>query len=303
MMLMGGIGLLAAAIPVATARATRRGSRCLQIGCRGQPRRRQGATSSRTNSTARRARRPTRRSGNSRRSESPWKTRRSWELPENVGQYRDDRRNVYLDGKSNLVFHAAKDGNTYYSGKLFGKWRGGIGHTWEARIKLDCLTPGCWPAWYMANNNPVNGGEVDVMEWYGNGNWAAGTAVHAKLNGGEHVSQKITVDSAWHTWRVTWDDAGMRFWKDYTDGAQPYFNVPANSLPDWQFNDPGYQLFPVMDLAVAGSGGGDPGRGDVSGQHADRLRTRLVGVPGEHPLNSGETRSPTHPPSARGPAC
>ncbi|MCW2520557.1 MAG: beta-glucanase/beta-glucan synthetase, partial [Mycobacterium sp.] len=26
-----------------------------------------------------------------------------WELPENVGQYRDDRRNVYLDGKSNLV--------------------------------------------------------------------------------------------------------------------------------------------------------------------------------------------------------
>ena len=51
-----------------------------------------------------------------------------WELPENVGQYRDDRRNVYLDGKSNLVFHAAKDGKTYYSGKVFGKFRGGIGH-------------------------------------------------------------------------------------------------------------------------------------------------------------------------------
>ena len=29
-----------------------------------------------------------------------------WELPENVGQYRDDRRNVYLDGKSNLVIKA-----------------------------------------------------------------------------------------------------------------------------------------------------------------------------------------------------
>ena len=68
------------------------------------------------------------------------------------------------------------------------------------------------------------------MEWYGNGHWAAGTAVHAKLNGGEHVSQGITVDSGWHTWRVQWDDAGMRFWKDYTDGAQPYFNAPANSL-------------------------------------------------------------------------
>jgi len=184
-----------------------------------------------------------------------------WELPENVGQYRDDRRNLYVDGKSNLVLHAAKDGNTYYSGKVLGKWRGGIGHTWEARIKLNCLTPGCWPAWYMANNSPVNGGEVDLMEWYGNGHWAAGTAVHAKLNGGEHVSHGITVDSGWHTWRVQWDDAGMRFWEDYVDGAQPYFDVPANSLPDWQFNEPGYQMFPILGLAVAGSGGGDPGPG------------------------------------------
>ena len=92
-----------------------------------------------------------------------------WELPQNVGQYRDDRRNMFLDGQSNLVFRAAKDGDTYFSGKLFGEYRGPIGTTWEARIKLNCLTPGCWPAWYLANNNPVNGGEVDIMEWYGNG--------------------------------------------------------------------------------------------------------------------------------------
>ena len=184
-----------------------------------------------------------------------------WELPENVGQYRDDRRNLFVDGKSNLVLRAAKDGKTYYSGKVFGKFRGGIGHTWEARVKLNCLTPGCWPAWYMANNNPDNGGEVDLMEWYGNGNWAAGTTVHGNLNGGEHVSQGITLDSAWHTWRVQWDEAGMRFWKDYVDGAQPYFDVPAGSLPDWQFNDPGYQMYPILGLAVAGSGGGDPGPG------------------------------------------
>ena len=65
-----------------------------------------------------------------------------WELPGNVGQYRDDRRNLFLDGKSNLVIRAAKDGDTYYSGKLFGKYRGGINTTWEARIKLNCLTPG-----------------------------------------------------------------------------------------------------------------------------------------------------------------
>ncbi|HZQ33190.1 MAG TPA: glycoside hydrolase family 16 protein [Mycobacterium sp.] len=184
-----------------------------------------------------------------------------WELPEHVGQYRDDRRNLFLDGNSNLVIRAAKDGNTFYSGKIFGKWTGGIGHTWEARIKLNCLTAGCWPAWYLSNDNPANGGEVDIMEWYGNGNWAAGTAVHAKLNGGEHVSHTISPDSGWHTWRCQWDDAGMRFWKDYADGAAPYFDVAAHSLPDWQFNDPGYQMSPILDLAVAGSGGGDPGPG------------------------------------------
>jgi beta-glucanase (GH16 family) len=184
-----------------------------------------------------------------------------WELPGNIGQYRDDRRNLFLDGNSNLVIRAAKEGSTYYSGKIFGNWRGGIGHTWEARIKLNCLTAGCWPAWYISNNDPSNGGELDVMEWYGNGNWAPGTTVHANLNGGNHVSKRIAVDSAWHTWRCQWDDAGIRFWEDYVDGAPPYFDVPANSLPGWQFNDPGYQMFPVLDLAVAGSGGGDPGSG------------------------------------------
>ena len=47
-----------------------------------------------------------------------------WERPENIGQYRDDRRNVFLDGESNLVLRAAKDGSTYYSLSL---WRGGVG--------------------------------------------------------------------------------------------------------------------------------------------------------------------------------
>jgi hypothetical protein len=53
----------------------------------------------------------------------------------------------------------------------------------------------------LSNDNPVNGGEVDVLEWYGNGNWPAGTTVHAKLNGGEHATHQIAVDSGWHTWR------------------------------------------------------------------------------------------------------
>ena len=151
-----------------------------------------------------------------------------WELPENVGQYRDDRRNVYRrrqvqprlprrQGRQHLSTAARSSASSAAESATTGK----------PGSSATASPPGAWPAWYLANNSPVNGGEVDIMEWYGNGKWAAGTAVHAKLNGGEHVSQTITVDSAWHTWRVQWDDAGMRFWKDYTDGAAPYFTCRA----------------------------------------------------------------------------
>ena len=56
-------------------------------------------------------------------------------------------------------------------------------------------------------------------------------------------------------------EAGLHFWKDPVDWAPPYFDVPAFSMPSWPFNDPGYQMFPVLNLAVAGSGGGDPSTG------------------------------------------
>ena len=140
----------------------------------------------------------------------------------------------------------------------FLPWRGGVGTTWEARIKLNCLTAGAWPAYWLGNEDQ---GEIDVVEWYGNGSWPSATTVHARANGGEWKTHNMAVDSGWHTWRCQWDDAGIRFWKDYVDGAQPYFDVPASSLPDWPFNRPGYTVFPVFNLAVAGSGGAAPSLG------------------------------------------
>ena len=85
------------------------------------------------------------------RAREPMKDPTYWELPEHVRQYRDDRQNVFLDGNSNLVIRAAKDGPTFYSGRLTSNWRGGVGHNWEARIKLDCLTPARGPpgGWEM----------------------------------------------------------------------------------------------------------------------------------------------------------
>lgn len=184
-----------------------------------------------------------------------------WDRPENMGRYRDDRQNVFLDGNSNLVIRATQEGPIYYGGKVQSPWRGGIGHTWEARVKLDCLTPGAWPAWWLLNDDPGQGGEIDLLEWFGNGGWAPGTTVHASLDGTRAANIPTDVDTEWHTWRCQWDVAGMRFWKDYTDGAAPYFEVQAGSIEGWPFNRPGYSMFPIFNLAVSGSGGGDPSAG------------------------------------------
>jgi hypothetical protein len=182
-------------------------------------------------------------------------------FPPVQGLYRDDRRNVFLDGNSNLVLLATNEFGQYYGGKLRGNWRGMINTTWEARIKLDCLTTGAWPAYC----------EVDLFEWYGNGNWAPGTTVHAASNGKTWEGKSIPglVDGAWHTWRMRWDQDGFKFWRDYVDGAKPYFSVPPKPIqvsgrPDdwrWPFNNPGYWLSPMFTLAVGGVGGGDPNLG------------------------------------------
>ena len=49
-------------------------------------------------------------------------------FPPVVGHYRDDRRNVFLDGNSNLVLLATQEGDQYFTGKLQGNWRGMINH-------------------------------------------------------------------------------------------------------------------------------------------------------------------------------
>jgi Glycosyl hydrolases family 16 len=180
--------------------------------------------------------------------------------------------NVFLDGNSNLVLQASRQGDQYFTGKLRGNWRGPINTTWEARIKLDCLYPGLWPSFWTVNEDPQPDGEVDLFEWYGNGEWAPGTTVHAASNGKTWEGKSIPgmVDDAWHTWRMRWDEEGFKFWRDYVDGAKPYFSVPPKPIhvfgapPEdkrWPFGNPGYWLSPMFTLAVGGVGAGDPAAG------------------------------------------
>jgi hypothetical protein len=184
------------------------------------------------------------------------------------GIYRDDRRNVFLDGNSNLVLCATQEMGTYYSGKLRGNFHSMINQTWEARIKLDCLFPGLWSAFWGVNEDPMPDGEVDIFEWYGNGDWAPGTTVHAASNGKTWEGKSIPglVDGGWHTWQMHWADDGFHFSRD---GA-PYFSVPNKPIkvhggaPDdfrWPFNNPGYWMTPMFTLAVGGVGAGDPALG------------------------------------------
>jgi hypothetical protein len=86
--------------------------------------------------------------------------------------------------------------------------------------------------------------------------------VHARLDGTSFATDPHPIDSGWHTWRMTWQPTGMYFWKDYAPGQEPFFTVPANSLDDWPFNDPGYTLAPVFNLAIGGSGGREPAGGN-----------------------------------------
>ena len=216
-----------------------------------------------------------------------------WDRPENMGQYRNDRRNVFLDGKSNLVIRATKENGKYFSGKLTGTWRGGIGLTWEARVKFDCLTLGCWPAWWLLNNDPVRGGEIDLVEWYGNGSWPSGSTVHARLDGTSFATQPFDVDSAWHVWRCTWNDAGMYFWRDYVDGHGAVLHRSGELARRLAVQRPGLPAVPDAQPGGRRLGRRRSRRRHVSGGHARRLGARLVTCPSR--VSSAPSREHRHP--------
>ena len=67
------------------------------------------------------------------------------------------------------------------------------------------------------------------------------------------------VEPGRHNRRVHWGEGGFRFWRDYVDDANPYLSVPAKPIDGrWPFNDLGFPMSAIFNLAVSGSGGGDP---------------------------------------------
>jgi len=105
------------------------------------------------------------------------------------------------------------------------------------------------------------------MEFYGNLSWPPGTTVHAASNGKTWESKSIAglIDGAWHTWRMRWDDDGFKFWRDYVDGAAPYFTVPPKPIRSTATHRPALAVQqsrllagPDVQPGHRGPGGGDP---------------------------------------------
>jgi beta-glucanase (GH16 family) len=174
--------------------------------------------------------------------------------PTELEVYRQSTKNAYLDGQGHLVIAATEENGTYYSARLktlgiFSQYQG----TMQARIK--CAPPqGCWPAWWMMGDGGwPRFGEVDIYEAFGHPGWPAGSTVWYPNASGTAMetssSASFALDANWHVYQVVWDSKGFHFSQD----GVTYLNVsPASPYV------PGNQMYMVLNMAVGGTGGGDP---------------------------------------------
>jgi beta-glucanase (GH16 family) len=172
--------------------------------------------------------------------------------------YRNNRKNSYLDGDSHLVIAATLENGVYYSARLqtFGLFSAYQG-TWQASIRYT-TTKGCWPAWWMMGNNPPGwptSGEVDAFEVYGVPGWAPQSTVWLPEGDvmANNIAAPFAVDANWHTYQMVWDNEGMHFSQDGVE----YLSVPPQPAAEWPYV-PGNELYMLLNMAVGGTGGGDP---------------------------------------------
>ncbi|OYW20119.1 MAG: hypothetical protein B7Z54_02010 [Sphingobacteriales bacterium 12-47-4] len=125
--------------------------------------------------------------------------------------------------------------------------------TASARIKLS-PGAGLWPAWWLLGNGewPATG-EIDIMEYVGETDWAS-AAVHGTGYSGDAglVDRYYFPDSndvtQWHIYSVDWGPNSLIF---YYDGI-PMFRVTkpmTEFFGTWAFDNPKYL---ILNFAVGG---------------------------------------------------
>ncbi|NJN16318.1 MAG: family 16 glycosylhydrolase [Oscillochloris sp.] len=188
--------------------------------------------------------------------------------------YTDSRKNVALDGKSNLVLTVRDASNSglicyygpceYTSARLLSqhKFEFGYGRV-EARIKVPAGA-GLWPAfWSLGNNITEVGwpqtGEIDIMEFVGRDpNTIFGTIHGPGYSGGESYGNIYDVGepvgNRYHVFTVEWQP-DLIIW--YIDGIEYHRATPADVAPnEWVFDHP---FFLLLNMAVGGNFGGPVG--------------------------------------------
>ena len=123
----------------------------------------------------------------------------------------------------------------------------------SARIKLP-EGAGLWPAWWMlGTGNWPETGEIDIMEYIGEKDWAS-SAVHGKGYSGDAglvdrlYFQENNDVTHWHIYAVDWTSDSLVFSYD----GIPMFRVTkpmTQFFGEWAFNNPKYL---ILNFAVGG---------------------------------------------------
>ncbi len=123
----------------------------------------------------------------------------------------------------------------------------------SARIKLT-EGAGLWPAWWMlGTGNWPETGEIDIMEYVGEKDWAS-SAVHGKgYSGDAGLVDRLYFIAGndvtnWHTYTVEWTPDSLIFTYD----SIPMFRVTkpmTQFFGEWAFHNPKYL---ILNYAVGG---------------------------------------------------
>lgn len=164
--------------------------------------------------------------------------------------YTSGRANSYLDGSGHLVIKAIREPDgTWTSARLVtsGHFSQAYG-TFTARIKFSGGA-GMWPAFWLLGDNGEAGGEIDIVEKYGNSAWGdSSSSVYSQNDTTRRATGDTHAGTGWHIWTMSWSPTSIKFYKDGK------LLLTAKPFPGW----PRGRMYMILNLAVGGSGGGTP---------------------------------------------
>ncbi len=165
----------------------------------------------------------------------------------------------------------------------------------EAYMSLP-MEVGAWPAfWMLPDNQDIYGGwaasgEIDIMEGWGNNNYATCGTVHYGGNWPNNLYKGKTYNfdsattnvGAYHLYALEWEPGKLTWYVDdellYTTDI--WNSIGKNAGEDFTFGAPfDVPFYLMLNVAVGGTfGAGDPAEGDYSGNGLSSMSVDYVRV-------------------------